>query len=121
MAFNRSLLQVLDYKPWRWTTPPNPDGTGGVKQEADGVFILLSPELVTLLKEGLTQTEKDELQGWVLPRSMAQCAEWHVPLWVGQSSAVYVRIPAPVWNDPTTRPPLKVRRFFAALYREATT
>ena len=126
MAFNRSLLHVLPYKPWRWTTPPtyNPDGsvnTPGVKQELNGVFILFSDELVTILKEGLTAIEKAELDGYVNRYTEAQCAMWNVPVWAGQDSAVYCRVPAAVWNDPTTPPPAKVKRFFAKLWQEATT
>ena len=120
MAFNRSLLSVLPYRPWRWTTPPNPDGTGGVKQELNGVFILFSDELVQILKEGLTQAEKDELQTWVNRYTEAQCAEWHVPLWAGTNAAVYCRVPAAIWSDPSTTPPLKVRRYFQSLWRAAT-
>jgi len=126
MPFNRSLLQVLDYKPWRWTIEPtyNPDGsilTPGTKQELDGVFIMLSDELVTILKNGLTQAQKDELEGWVNRYSMAQLALWHAPCWAGQNSAVYLRVPASVWNDPTTAPPPKVKAYLQALWREAAT
>lgn len=112
--FNRSLLKVIDYQPYRT------DAQGNVVQTLNGVFILLSQELVDILKEGLTADEKTELQDYVLVRTEAQCAEWHVPVWAGNDSAVYVRVPASVWNDPTTRPPAKVRRFFSRVYQEAT-
>lgn len=121
MAFNTSLLKVLDTQPWRWTTQPNPDGTGGVKQTLDGVFILFSDELVAILKAGLTQAQKDELETWVNRYTAAQCATWHVPVWAGSSSAVYCRVPAAIWNNPTTTPPLKVRQYFQSLWRAATT
>lgn len=126
MAFNRSLLQVLDYRPWRWTTAPTYDANGnvitpGVKQELNGVFILFSDELVAILKEGLTQAEKDELQQWVNVYTEAQCAMWNVPVWAGNDRAVYCRVPAAVWSDPATDTPAKVKRFFASLWREATT
>ena len=118
-AFNRSLLSVLPYQPWRWTTPPNPDGTGGVKQTLNGVFILFSDELVAMLKANLTQAQKDELESWVNRYSEAQCAEWHVPVWAGQGSAVYCRVPAAVWSAPATAPPAKVKQYFQSLWREA--
>lgn len=117
--FNKSLLKVLDTAPRRGTTPPNPDGTGGVKQTLNGVFILFSDELVAILKAGLTQAQKDELQQWVNRYTEAQCAEWHVPVWAGNDSAVYCRVPAATWNDPTTTPPVKVRNYFQHLWRAA--
>ncbi len=125
MMFNRSLLNPLEYRPWRYTTPPtyNPDGseaTAGVKQTMNGVFILLSPELVAILKANLTQAEKDEIDAWVYPVTEEQAALWHVPVWAGQASATYFRIPAAVWNDPTGAPPATVKRYFADLWREAT-
>jgi hypothetical protein len=101
-------------------TPPNADGTGGVRSAPlDGVFILLSDELVELLRAKLSQAQKDELAAWVNRYSEAQCATWHVPLWAGQSSAVLLRVPASVWDDPTGAPPAKVRNYLAELWREA--
>lgn len=119
--FNRSLLKVLTTQPWRYTTQPtyNPDGseaTPGVKQFLDGVFILFSDELVTLLKTTLSAAEKTELQTWVNQYTEAQCALWHVPVWAGNASAVYARIPAAVWNDPTVAPPAKVKQYFSTLW-----
>lgn len=120
MAFDLSLLRVLPHKPWRWTIPPNEDGTGGTKQELNGVFILFSDELVAILKEGLTQVQKDELQQWVSRYTQEQCAEWNVPVWAGQDSAVYLRVPAVIWDDPTQPPPNKVKQYFQWLWTEAT-
>jgi hypothetical protein len=120
MPFDTSLVKVLDQQPWRWTTPPNPDGTGGVKQTLNGVFILFSDELVAILKAGLTQVQKDELQTWVNQYTEAQCADWHVPVWAGNDKAVYCRVPAAIWNDPTTAPPQKVKDYFQSLWRAAT-
>ena len=113
--FNPSLLKVLNYRPWRWV-----DKALGTKQELQGVFILFSNELVTLLKAGLTQAEKDEFQTWVNIYTEAQCAEWHVPVWAGDNQAVYCRVPASVWNDPTTTPPLIVRQRMKHLWQVAT-
>ena len=114
MPFILSQLKVIEERPWRWTTPPNPDGTGGVKSAPlDGVFILLSDELVAWMKQNLTQTQKDEIDGWIDRRTEAQCATWHVPVWAGQSSAVFLRVPAATWDDPTGPPPLKVKKLFS--------
>ena len=124
--FDRSLLQVIGYQPWRWTTPPTYDPithaelTPGIRQTLGGVFILFSDELVAILKAGLTQAQKDELQNWVNQYTEAECAEWHVPVWAGDNKAVYCRVPAAIWNDPTTAPPLKVRNYFQALWKAAT-
>lgn len=123
--FNPSLLRVLPFRPWRWTTPPtyNPDGseaTPGVKQELQGVFVLLSNELIDRLADTLTQTEKDELRQWAHRVSASEAAEWHVPVWAGQDGAVFIRVPAATWNNPGGTPPAKVKRYFADLYREAT-
>lgn len=122
--FNLSLLKPLDYRPWRYTTEPtyNPDGTEatpGVKQTTTGVFILLSPELVVLLKANLTPAEKAEIDAWVYPATEAQAALWHIPVWAGETSAVYFHIPSTVWNDPLAAPPAKVKQYFADLWREA--
>lgn len=120
-GFNRSLTSKLDYQPWKYTTQPtyNPDGsilTPGVTTSLDGVFILLSPQLVTYLKNNLTLAQKTELQTWVNSYTEAQCALWHVPVWAGQSSAVYIRVPATDWNDPSTPPPQKVKDYFQDLF-----
>lgn len=125
MSWDTSLAIVLPYKPWRYTTPPTYDGSGnvtdpGVTQQLNGVFILLSERLVALLKEELTQAEKNELDGYVNRYSSEQCAEWHVPVWAGEDSAVYCRVPAAVWSDPETQPPAKVRKFFRRLWRSVS-
>ncbi len=126
--FDRSLLKVLgrdgSERPWRWTTEPvygngpmQPPTVAGVRQEANGVFILLSDELVQMMKDGLTQAQKDQIDGWVDRRNEASCAEWHVPVWAGQDSAVFIRIPAATWDDPTGVPPLIVRTRLKALWQ----
>lgn len=120
MPFNRSLLKVLDQQPWRWTTPPDAQGNGGVSQTLNGVFILFSDELVAILKAGLSQAEKDELQTWVNQYTKAQCAEWHVPVWSGNDRAVYCRVPNAIWSDSATNPPAKVRNYFQSLWEAAT-
>lgn len=124
MTFDRSLLKVLDYAPWKYTTQPtyNPDGseaTPGIIQTLDGVFILFSDEIVVTLKTGLTQTQKDELQTWVNQYPEATCALWHVPVWAGNNKAVYCRVPAAIWADPSTPPPAKVKNYFQALWNAA--
>jgi hypothetical protein len=119
MAWLRSQLLIIEERPWRWTTPPNPDGTGGVKSAPlDGVFILLSDELVQRLKTGLSQAQKDELQTWVDLRTEAHCATWHVPLWAGETSGYFLRVPAAVWNDPSSEPPAKVKTYLQHLWQE---
>lgn len=122
--FDRSQVKVIgrhgDARPWRWTTPPNADGTGGVKSAPlDGVFILLSDALVDALRASLGQAAKDELTAWIDRRTEAQCATWHVPVWAGQSSAVFLRVPAAVWNDPAGEPPEKVKQYLQHLWRAA--
>ena len=123
--FNPSFLQLIPYRPWRWTTPPayNPDGSeaaAGTKGYLQGVFILLSDELIEYLAANLTQAEKDELRQWAHRVTAAEAGEWHVPIWAGNTSAVFIRVPAATWNDPEGTPPAKVKRYFANLYREAT-
>ncbi len=116
--FNLSVLEVLGTQPWRWTTQPDVEGNGGVKQTLSGVFILMSDEIVAYLRATMTQAEKDEVAPWVNRYSEAQCNEWHVPVWAGQDSAVYWRIPAAIWNDPAAPPPQKVKTYFRELFRE---
>lgn len=125
--FNRSQLKVLgrdgSERPWRWTTEPvygngpmNPPTVAGVKQTPNGVFVLLSDEIVDRLRTTMTQAEKDEVAPWVDRKTEAQAAMWHAPMWAGQISAVYWRIPATVWDDPTGPVPLKVRNYFRELF-----
>ena len=120
--FNPSMLNPLDYQPWRYTTQPtyNPDGseaTPGVKQFLNGAFILLSDEILTIMRAKLTPAERTELSSWIDRRTEDQCALWNVPVWAGNNAAVIVRIPAAVWDDPTTAPPAKVRNYFQMLWR----
>jgi hypothetical protein len=130
MTFERSQIMVLGRdgteRPWRWNPAPiygngplEPPTVPGVQQQADGVFILFSDALVETLRANLTQVQKDELSQWVDRRTEEQCAEWHVPVWAGQSSGVFLRIPAAVWNDPTGTPPSKVRNYLQFLWRAA--
>ncbi len=116
MAFNSSLLRVLPVQPWRWTTLPDAQGNGGVKQTLNGVFILLNDEIVDYLRTTMTQAQKDEVALWVNRYTDAQCAEWNVPLWSGKTSAVYWRVPSTIWNNPATVPPAKVRNYFRNFY-----
>lgn len=113
MAFDLSQLHVLPFRPWRWT-----DETETVKQELNGVWILLSSRIVDRLAKAMTATQKDELRSWLFRVTEDEAAEWHAPVWAGQEDAVYLRIPAAIWNDPTTVPPAKVRNYFQQLWKE---
>lgn len=128
--FDMSLLRVMgrdgDGVPWRWNPAPvygngpmQPPTVPGTQQVPTGVFILLSGQLISMLKDNLTQAQKDELQTWVTRYTEAECAEWHVPVWAGQQEAYYVRVPAAIWSDPTTNPPQKVKNYLQNLWREA--
>ena len=108
MGFDRALLKLLEQPPRRTS-----DG-----MTLNGVFVLLADELVTMLRATMTQAEQDEVAPWVNRYTAAQCALWNVPLWAGQSSAVYWRIPAALWASPADPVPAKVKRYFAALFRE---
>lgn len=124
MAFDRSLLKVLDAQPWRYTTQPTYDADGnmtdpGVKQTLDGVFVLCSPDLVSMFKDGLTAAQKTTIDGYVFNVTADQAGDWHVPVWAGEASAVYLRIPATLWSDPATPPPAKVKAIFKQLWQEA--
>lgn len=120
--FNPSVASLIRFRPWRWTTPPtyNPDGTvatPGVKQELEGVFILLSDALMDNLAATLTQAQRDELRTWAHRVSLAEAGEWHVPVWGGEAGAVFIRVPKAIWNNPTGAPPAKVKQYFQHLYR----
>lgn len=121
MSFNLSLLKVLDTQPWRYTTQPtyNPDGSvliPGVKQTLDGVFVLLDDAIVTSLRTTMTAAEKTEVAPWVNRYTEAQAATWNAPMWAGQTSAVYWRIPATVWASPGDPVPAKVKAYFRELF-----
>lgn len=137
MPFDRSLIKIIGDEdgtgPWRWNPEPvygngpmQPPTVPGTKQTLNGVFILVSETLVNILKAGLTQAQKDELQQWVTvlntedPDPLKQPQTWHVPVWAGQQEAFYVRVPNSIWSDPTTNPPAKVKNYFQNLWREAT-
>lgn len=123
--FNPSLAQRIRYRPWRYTIPPTyaPDGselTPGVKQTLQGVFILLSDELIALLAANLNQADADKLRSYAHRVTAEEAAEWHVPMWAGQESAVFIRVPAAVWNDPTAAPPAAVKQYFQHLWQEVS-
>jgi len=123
MAFSRSQIMVLGrdgtQRPWRWTTPPNADGTGGVKSAPlDGVFILLSPDLLDALAAKLTAAQEAELRQWLFFVTAREAAVWHVSVWAGEASAVYLRVPASIWNNPGAAPPAKVRNYLQHLWRQ---
>lgn len=111
MPFDRSQIQLISFKPWRWV-----DEQAGTKQEIDGVFILLSDELADKLTAAMTAAQWAEFEGWFHHVTAKQAARWHVPIWAGDRAATYIRIPAAVWNDPTTAPPAKVRGYFQWLW-----
>lgn len=112
--FNRSLLKVLDQRPWRWN-PPDQEVT---KQTLNGVFILLSDTLIDLLSDNLTETQKEELKSWGYRVTLEEAGEWHVPVWAGEYKAVYIRVPNSIWSDPTAPVPQKVKNYFQHLWRE---
>ena len=123
MSFDPSRLHLVMERPWRYTTQPTYDAQGnqltpGVKQTLNGVFIMLSEELVEYLAAKLTEAEKTELRQWAHRVTGAEAGEWHVPMWCGDDKAIFIRVPAAVWNDPATPPPAKVRQYFADLFRE---
>jgi hypothetical protein len=139
-SFNRSILLVLGRdgteRPWRWNPEPvygngpmNPPTAAGVKQTPSGVFVQIPEAWIEKLREGLSSTQLQELSDWVyrvsnenpLPANHVDAATWHIPIPAGETRAVFFRVPAAVWNDPTTTPPAKVRNYFRDLYREATT
>ena len=109
-AFSRSLIQVLDYAPFKT------DINNNVTQTLDGVFILFSQQIVTYLKNNLTQAQKDELQTWVNVYNEDTCALWHVPVWAENNAAVYCRVPVGIWSDPTAPVPQKVKDYFQDLW-----
>lgn len=127
MPFDPSQLKVLDQQPWRWTTQPAADGTGGVKQTLGGVFILLSDDIVTYMRATMTAAEKTEIAPWVervstespLPAGHTDAGLWHVPMWAGETRAVVLHFPASIWASPTDPVPLKIKTYFRALFREA--
>ncbi len=121
--FDPSQTSLIGYAPWRYTTQPTYDANGneltpGVKQTLSGVFVMLDDALIEMLRTKLDATEQAEISGWVYRVTGAEAATWHVPVWAGQESAVFLRVPAAVWASPTTSPPAKVKRFFAQLYSE---
>lgn len=129
--FNKSVMQVLVRRPFRWTTAPtfNSDltiATAGVKQTPSGVFILLDESIVKELSSMLDDAEIGELRAWLykvstetpLPAGHVSAALWNIPLWAGTTRATLLRIPALVWDDPTTVPPIKVRYFFNRFYKK---
>lgn len=113
--FDRSLAKRLRSRPYQT------DAAGNVTQTLNGVFILLSDELIEMLAstDALTVTEKQQLRGMAYRVTAEQAGVWHVPVWAGQESAVCLRIPASVWDNPDGEPPAKVKKFFQQLWQEA--
>ncbi|HXH29505.1 MAG TPA: hypothetical protein VNJ01_01715, partial [Bacteriovoracaceae bacterium] len=105
--------------PWRYTTQPNPDGTGGVTETTPSVLVRIDEALRSDLRAKLTTTaQRTAFDSYVYLMTEAQCAEWHVPMWAGETSAVFIRVPNAVWSSWNVPPPAQVKTFFAQLYRE---
>ncbi len=125
MTFNPSVTELIRYVPWKYTTQPTyaPDGmtqlTPGVKENMAAVLVRIDPALRDMLRAKLTtNTQRTAFDGYVYPMTEAQCAEWHVPLWSGETSAVFIRVPTAVWAKWDVPPPAQIKTFFAHLYRE---
>jgi hypothetical protein len=123
MSLDRSLAMVVDPRPWRWATPPVLDESGAIEvegeaEELDGVFVLVSDDVLDRLVENLPEEDAAELRDWIHAFDDEEGAEWNVPTWAGDTRSAFLRVPSSIWDDPTSRPPEKVRRFFGFLYRE---
>ena len=121
--FNPSVLKLITVAPWRYATQPTyaPDGTEltpGVTQTLPGVFVMIDDSLIATLRAKLPAASKTELDGWVYRVTAAQAAEYNVPMWAGDTSAVFIRVPAATWSNPATVPPAKIKLFFSNLWRE---
>ena len=121
MPFDPSITELIRYTPWRYTTQPNPDGTGGVKENMAAVLVRIDPALRDMLRAKLTtNAQRTTFDSYVYPMTEAQCAEWHVPLWSGETSALFMRVPNTVWSSWDVPPPAQVKLFFSQLWREPT-
>ncbi len=140
MSFNDSLLKVMgrdgSERPWRWNPEPvygngplNPPTVAGVREVMQGVMILASDEILAFIKEGLTTAQQTVVEGWKRrvkadptaaekTAGWLDAAEWHIPLWAGQSEATYILIPQATWNDPLGVPPALVKGRFKTLWTE---
>lgn len=92
--FKSSVLMALSFRPWR-------ELPSGEREELDGAFILATPQLLEELAAGLSPPEAEELRSWAHSMTEAEAAEWHVPLWAGETQALYIRVPAQTWDRPS--------------------
>ncbi len=125
MPFNASLTELIKYAPWRYTTQPTYSGTTeltpGIKETMPAVLVRLDPALMTELRALLTtNAQRTTFDSYNYPMTAAECAEWHVPLWAGETSAVFIRVPNAAWASPNAVPPAQVKTFFNYLWREPT-
>jgi len=124
MPFDASITELIRYTPWRYTTQPtyNPDGselTPGVKENMAAVLVRIDPALRDMLRAKLTtNAQRTTFDSYVYPMTDVQCAEWHVPLWSGETSALFMRVPTAVWSSWSVPPPAQVKLFFSQLWRE---
>lgn len=130
--FNTSQIMVLGRngteRPWRYSTLPDANGNGGVKQVLPGVVILMTDEAADELRALAAAADKTEIDQWLyrvscetpLPAGTIgvrpELNEWRVPIWAGMTTCIAWRIRAVVWDDPTITPPLSVRRIMRQLY-----
>ena len=129
-GFTASQIRVIRTQPYKWITPPtyNPDGsilTAGVKSAPlDGVHILLDDQIVEWLKIALTAAQKTALQSYVKKlytdedTNPARPVDDRLATWIGlvgwsgQTEHTFIRIPANIWNTPTSQnPPAAVKTF----------
>ncbi len=106
--FDQSLLKLIEYTPTNGVLP------------LTGVFILIDDGLIAMLRAKLTtNAQRTTFDSWVYRVTEAQAAEYGIPLWSGDTSAVFIRVPATVWVKWSDPVPAQVKTFFAQLYREA--
>lgn len=113
MPFNLSVLKPLLVQPWRYI-----NGVDGANETLTGAFILLDEAQLTYMRETLTNAQKTTLESWLWRVTETSAAMWNVTMWSGQTSAVYVRVPANIWANATSLPPAQVKTFFRELYQD---
>jgi len=123
--FNPSITELIRFIPWRYTTQPTyaPDGTEltpGVKENMPNVLVRLDEALLAELRALLTTTtQRTQFDGWTRRMTDVECAEWHVPVWSGETSATFLAIPNAIWSRWDAAVPAIVKTRFGRLYKDA--
>ncbi len=113
MPFNASITELIRYVPYKT------DAAGNVTETMPAVLVRIDEPLLAEIRALLTtNTQRTQFDSWTRRWTDAQCAEWNVPVWAGETSATFLAIPNTIWSRWDAAVPATVKTRFGRLYRE---